>query len=149
MLLGRAAGLTEDKLAHLGDDPLPDGVYQPDEAAIVRYAQRSTRMDVIDDIYTPQLAPVAARWIGPFRESFPDVRMTIVDLIAEGDKVVGRFICSGTHRGYWRGHPPTGRRFHDIAEVYIFTIRDGRIASAWGLEDNHARMRQLGIATAA
>ncbi len=49
MLLGRAAGLTEEQLAHLGDDPLPDGVYAPDEAAIVRYAQRSTRMDVIDD----------------------------------------------------------------------------------------------------
>ncbi len=49
MLLGRAAGLTEDKLTHLGDDALPDGVYEPDEAAIVRYAQRLTRMDVIDD----------------------------------------------------------------------------------------------------
>ena len=48
MLLGRAAGLTEDKLAHLGDDPLPDDVYAPDEAAIVRYAQRATRMDAID-----------------------------------------------------------------------------------------------------
>ena len=41
--------MSEEKLAHLGDDPLPDGVYEPDEAAIVRYAQRSTRMDVIDD----------------------------------------------------------------------------------------------------
>jgi alkylhydroperoxidase family enzyme len=49
VLLGRAAGLTEEKLAHLGDDPLPDGLYEPDEAAIVRYAQRSTRMEVIDD----------------------------------------------------------------------------------------------------
>jgi alkylhydroperoxidase family enzyme len=49
VLLGRAAGLTEDKLAHLADDPLPDGVYEPDESAIVGYAQRSTRMDVIDD----------------------------------------------------------------------------------------------------
>lgn len=49
MLLGRAAGLSEDKLAHLGDDPLPEGVYEPAEAAIVRYAQRLTRMDVIDD----------------------------------------------------------------------------------------------------
>ena len=49
MLLGRAAGLSEEKLAHLGDDPLPAGLYEPDEAAIVRYAQRSTRMDVIDD----------------------------------------------------------------------------------------------------
>lgn len=49
MLLGRAAGLTEEKLAHLGSDPLPEGVYEPDEAAIVRYAQRSTRMAPIDD----------------------------------------------------------------------------------------------------
>lgn len=49
MLLGRAAGLSEAKLAHLGDDVLPDGVYEPAEAAIVRYAQRLTRMDVIDD----------------------------------------------------------------------------------------------------
>ena len=49
MLLGRAAGLTEEKLAHLGEDPLPEDLYAPDEAAIVRYAQRSTRMDTIDD----------------------------------------------------------------------------------------------------
>ena len=49
VLLGRAAGLTEDKLAHLGDDPLPDGVYTAAEAAIVRYSQRSTRLDPIDD----------------------------------------------------------------------------------------------------
>lgn len=56
MLLGRAAGLTEAKLAHLGDDPLPQGVYEPDEGAIVRYAQRSTRMDVIDDVTYRDLA---------------------------------------------------------------------------------------------
>ena len=41
--------MTEDKLASLGKDPLPEGVYEPDEAAIVRYAQRSTRMATIDD----------------------------------------------------------------------------------------------------
>ncbi len=49
MLLGRAAGLTEEKLAHLGDDPLPVHLYEPDEAAIVRYAQKSTRSETIDD----------------------------------------------------------------------------------------------------
>ena len=102
-------------------------------------------LDVINDIYTPPLAPIARRWIAPFRQSFPDVHMTIVDLIAEADKVVGRFSCSGTHHGTWRGHPPTGRRFRNIAEVYIFTVHDGRIASAWGLEDTHTRMHQLGI----
>lgn len=49
MLLGRAAGLNEEKLAHLRDDPLPENVYGPDEAAIVRYSQRSTRLETIDD----------------------------------------------------------------------------------------------------
>jgi hypothetical protein len=41
------------------------------------------RMDVIDQIYSPALAPCVHRWIAPFRASFPDVHMTIVDLIAE------------------------------------------------------------------
>jgi predicted ester cyclase len=112
---------------------------------LVDEVMNAGRLDVIDDIYTPRLAPTAHRWIAPFRESFPDMRMEIVDLIAEDDKVVGRFACAGTHHGTWRGHAPTGRRFHDIAEVYIFTIHGGRIASAWGLEDTHTRMRQLGI----
>jgi alkylhydroperoxidase family enzyme len=41
--------LTEDKLRHLGADPLPEGVYSPGEAAIVTYAQRSTRLEPITD----------------------------------------------------------------------------------------------------
>lgn len=49
MVLGRGAGLDEDKLRHIGDDPLPEGVYEPDEAAVVEYAQRSTRMEPITD----------------------------------------------------------------------------------------------------
>ena len=51
-MLGRSAGLTEEQLRHIGDDPLPDGVYSAGQAAIVQYAQRSTRMEVItDDLY--------------------------------------------------------------------------------------------------
>ncbi len=48
-MLGRSAGLTEAQLAHLGDDPLPEGVYSEAEAAIVYYAQRSTKDIRIDD----------------------------------------------------------------------------------------------------
>ena len=47
MVLGRSAGLNEEQLRHIGDEPLPDGVYDPPEAAIVEYAQRSTRMQPI------------------------------------------------------------------------------------------------------
>ena len=47
--LGRSAGLTAPQVAHLHDDPLPDGVYRDDEAAIVRYARQATAMAPIDD----------------------------------------------------------------------------------------------------
>jgi predicted ester cyclase len=69
----------------------------------------------------------------------------IVSLVAEGDTVAARFRCSGTHLGEWHGRAPTGRRFRDVDEVYFFTIRDGHIASAWGLEDNDRQRRQLGL----
>jgi alkylhydroperoxidase family enzyme len=48
-MLGRSVGLTEEQLSHLGDDPLPEGVYSPSEAAIVRYAVQSTLHITIDD----------------------------------------------------------------------------------------------------
>jgi predicted ester cyclase len=103
-------------------------------------------LEVIDELYTPELARAAKRWIAPFRASFPDVHMEIVDLIAEGDKVVGRFTCSATHLGEWLGQAPTGRRFERVNEVSIFQFRDGRIAHAWSLEDTHGRLQQLGLA---
>ena len=55
VLLGRSAGLAEEKLAHLGDDPLSAGC-APDEAMIVCYAQRCTRMEVIGDVTFADLA---------------------------------------------------------------------------------------------
>ena len=107
------------------------------------------QLDVVDELYAPTLAPRAKRWIAPFRASFPDVHMEVVELIAEEDTVVGRFTCSGTHLGAWRGHAPTGRRFEAIDEVYIFRFSDGRIVHAWGLEDTLGRLEQLGLLRAA
>jgi predicted ester cyclase len=103
------------------------------------------RLEVIDELYAPQMVAGARRWIAPFRRSFPDVRMEIVDLIAEGEQVVGRFRCSATNLGPWRGRPPTGRRFERVDEVYIFGVHDGRITEAWGIEDTPSRERQLGL----
>ncbi|GAC1416067.1 MAG: hypothetical protein NVSMB5_05960 [Candidatus Velthaea sp.] len=54
-MLGRSVGLSEAQLAHLGDDPLPEGVYSPSEAAIVRYARQSTLHIQIDDELYAQL----------------------------------------------------------------------------------------------
>lgn len=103
------------------------------------------RYDVLGEIYTPDMAAAARSWIAPFRDAFPDVHMRIVDLVGEGDRVAARFTCSATQRGAWQGHPAAGRRFEQVAEVTFFTIRDGRIAASWGLEDNLDRMAQLGL----
>jgi predicted ester cyclase len=104
------------------------------------------RLEAIDELYAPELAPAARRWIAPFRASFPDVHMEVMELIGEGDKVVGRFTCSATHLGAWLGHAPTGRRFERVDEVSIFRLRDGRIIQVWSLEDTLGRLRQLGLA---
>ena len=48
-MLGRSIGLTAAQMGHLTDDPLPAGVYDPAEEAIVRYAQKSTRLEPIDN----------------------------------------------------------------------------------------------------
>jgi predicted ester cyclase len=102
-------------------------------------------LEVIDELYAPELAPAAKRWITPFRASFPDVHMELAELIAEGDAVVGRFTCSATHQGEWLGQAPTGRRFERVKEVWILRFRDGRIIHVWSLEDTLDRLRQLGL----
>lgn len=103
------------------------------------------RLEVILELYAPELADDATAWITPFLASFPDTHMEIVTLVAEGDMVVGRFTCSGTHTGDWLGHAPTGRRFEAVDEVGICHVRDGRIVETWGLEDNLGRLEQLGL----
>ena len=104
-------------------------------------------LDALHEVASGDIAREAARWIGPFRRSFPDFRMEIIDVIAEADKVVGYFKCSGTQEGEWRGHPASGRRFEDVDEVYIFRVKAGKLDSAVAVvEDNLTRMRQLGLA---
>jgi predicted ester cyclase len=98
-----------------------------------------------DNLDTPRAAAKAKAWVEPFLQSFPDAAMDIVQMVCEGDTVVARLRCSGTHLGAWRGYAPSGERFERVDEVYFFTFRDGLIDSAWGIEDNLTRFRQLGI----
>ncbi len=75
------------------------------------------------------------------------IRMGELYAVADSEKVAAHFRCSGTHLGQWMDHPPTGRRFQDVDEIYIFRVRDGKLAGAFGIEDNLGRMRQLGLST--
>jgi predicted ester cyclase len=112
---------------------------------LIEDVMNTGRLELIGELYAPDMAGAARRWITPFLESFPDVHVEIVELIAEGEKVVGRFRCSATNLGPWRGNPPTGRRFERVDEIYIHRVCNGLITEAWGLEVNRSRERQLGL----
>jgi steroid delta-isomerase-like uncharacterized protein len=60
----------------------------------------------------------------------PDLRFTIDDLVAEGDRVVVRWTLRGTNTGPMLGRPPSGRPV-ELAAVVIFRVADGRLAERW------------------
>lgn len=75
---------------------------------------------------------------------FPDLHVTIEDMVAEGDKVVTRFTTHGTQQGVLGGIPPTGRQVA-ISTIEITRIADGKIAEDWGLDDRLGMLQQLGL----
>jgi predicted ester cyclase len=113
--------------------------------SFVDEAVNGGRDEIIDELFTAELTGWVREWFGAFRHSFPDMRMEVLELVAEGDTVVARFACSATHLGEWRGHQPTGRRFERVDEVYFFRFEGDRIAAAWGIEDTLDRFDQLGL----
>ena len=112
---------------------------------LIEEAVGNHNLEMLEEVAAGPFADAARRWVAPFEGAFPDFTMEIVELIAEADTVVGHFKCSGTHEGEWLGVPATGRRFERVDEVYIFKVRDGKLVSAAGVEDNLSRLSQLGI----
>jgi steroid delta-isomerase-like uncharacterized protein len=76
--------------------------------------------------------------------AFPDLQITVEDLIESGDKLVVRNTVTGTHQGEYMGLPPTGRSV-TYNEIFIFRFADGRIAETWGVVDVLSQMKQLGV----
>src|SRR5215218_9453322 len=99
---------------------------------------------VVDDLFAPRAARRVKRLFAEFRIAFPDWHEEIVQLIAEGDTVAGRFKCSGTHCGEFLGEAPTGKRM-EVEEVFFLRVENGKFVDFWGLEDSLSRMRQLGL----
>lgn len=111
----------------------------------------------IDDVFEPDVLirtplPIEAEgaqavkqlWATLLR-AYPDVHVTVEDLIAEGDKVVCRNVVTGTHRGEYMGIPPTGKSV-TYNEMFIARFEGGRIVETWGVVDVLSQMRQLGVA---
>ena len=78
------------------------------------------------------------------RAAFHGLKVTVDDILAEGDKVTARFTARGTHNGEFMGVPPTGKEI-TMTGIEIFLIKDGKIAELWGEANLMGLIQQLGI----
>jgi steroid delta-isomerase-like uncharacterized protein len=77
------------------------------------------------------------------RAAFPDLHLTIEDMIADDDQVWIRMVARGTNLGPFMG-PPTGQRM-TITVMDVCRFENGRIVEHWGVPDRFAVLAQLGL----
>lgn len=107
--------------------------------------------DFVEHEETPGLAPTKDGVRAFFRmqlAAFPDLRMDVEDVVANGDKVVARVRYSGTNRGEFMGMQATGKSV-DVQLIDMFRFGDdGLLREHWGVLDSLALMQQLGVVPA-
>ena len=134
---------------------------EKNKAVVQRYVdeiQNAHSLDAIDSIFAEDFVDHMAssgglylggmeglkRGYATFLDAFPDLHVTVEDMIAEGDKVVAYKTLSGTHRGTHLEIPPTGKRVQ-YQIISIYRIKNGKIAEYWGLQDEISLKRQLDV----
>jgi predicted ester cyclase len=107
--------------------------------------------ELLDPAYrrhvSPQVEPLDVEGqrhrLAAMQAAFPDVAITLEQVVVEGDVAAFRSTMSGTHEGPFRDLAPTGRRF-TVHLVDIVRVRDGRILEHWGGPDMLDLLTQLG-----
>ena len=102
--------------------------------------------DVVDHNPIPNQAPGRdgfKQWMAAARTAFPDMRGTVEDVIAEGDRLAARMTWHGTHRGEFVGVGPTGKRV-SISAFHLVRFSGDRAVEWWGTADLLGALQQLG-----
>jgi len=109
----------------------------------------------IDELNTPDVvlhnASMTIQGREPYKQfvsmyltAFPDMHMTIEDMIAEGDTVAERVTIRSTHKGDFMGIPPTGKQ-GTVTAIYIVRFANGKGAEVWANADDLGMLQQLGV----
>ena len=77
-------------------------------------------------------------------DAFPDFRLEVEDVIAEGDLVAYRATVTGTHRGALMGIPATNKSFR-VQHMHFLRLREGRASEHWAVRDDLGMLQQLGL----
>jgi steroid delta-isomerase-like uncharacterized protein len=115
-------------------------------------------LSVIDELVAPNAtfhdpSVPGGKFTGPegmrqfvqiYRGAFPDVRLKIEDLIAEGDKVVSRWTATGTHKGDLMGIAPTGKQV-TVTGCDVALYQNGKVIEGWTSYDMLGMLQQLGV----
>jgi steroid delta-isomerase-like uncharacterized protein len=81
--------------------------------------------------------------VSVYYTAFPDMVVTIDNMIGEGDQVGARWTATATHKGDLMGVPPTGRKVTWIGHGF-YKIANGQIVEQWGIDDAMGLMQKLG-----
>jgi steroid delta-isomerase-like uncharacterized protein len=112
--------------------------------------------DILEEVYAADLVwhepdqdlrgyEEARQFVSMYKTAFPDLNVTVEDTMAEGDKVITRYIVRGTHEGEIEEFgPPTGRPLK-LEGITIHRIEDGKIVEEWERYDNLGMLQQLGL----
>jgi steroid delta-isomerase-like uncharacterized protein len=84
------------------------------------------------------------QFIRMYRTAFPDLRMTIEDMTAEGDRVAVRWTARGTQTGEMMGMPATGKHA-TVTGMFLNRLASGKIVEGWGNFDALGMLQQLGV----
>jgi len=121
---------------------------------LIEEAVNKGNLSVVDEILSPDYVyrePTVGEKRGRagyrevvtmYRNAFPDIKVTIEEQIAEGDRVVTRFTGTGTHRGELFGTAPTGKRV-SVLGVVVDRIVNGKLVEATHLYDTLGMMQQI------
>jgi steroid delta-isomerase-like uncharacterized protein len=93
---------------------------------------------------TPAGAEGIRQVVTQFRGAFPDLKITIEEQIAEGDRVCSRATTRGTHKGPLFGIPATGKSVTMTGITWVRVV-DGKITDSWVKNDVFGLMSQLGV----
>jgi steroid delta-isomerase-like uncharacterized protein len=114
-------------------------------------------LDILDEVYASDLVwhepdqdvhglEEARQFVTMYKTAFPDLNVTVEDVISEGDNVVTRYTIRGTHQGEIEEFgPPTGRQM-ELQGITVHRIADGKIVEEWERYDNLSLLQQLGLA---
>jgi predicted ester cyclase len=100
-----------------------------------------------DDGGTPRPPAIIREHVAAWLAGFPDLRFTVEQMVAEGDRVVSHSRMRGTHTGAWLGIASTNRAV-SLPMIVIQRIAGGKIAEDWVLVESLGFYQQLGLVPA-